>query len=1011
MSGMIDTAQKMFWAARRKPLESFMLPLAAAGGVLICRDNSLVSLVRIDGARAMTGAEELDRFVDVASRRLNAAFSGRGHAIHAVFERAPDAGQQAVEAACARARAQAVALGLDLGDVLEERDRRLGPLCTAETFVAAVWTRPSALAGAEARRDRRRARARVRAWLPAAEDSQCPFDVFDALMPRHEAFLDGVAALLDETGIAAEPLDGDAALRVMRRMLNGAETTASSWRPATAANDVPPRVTEPVPDGAFPPPLAPQLLIREPERAGRHVRIGERLYAPLDMILGPRTCRPYEEFAEALAAGDLPVRFSLLIEGGGLVGHEAAAARIAASFLAFSSADSLHVRDSMRALADHAADARAVVRLRLGLLTWVGADEGEDALLRRVSRLQQAAEAWGEAAYSPISGDPLEAVAGSVPGFACGGTAVAARAPLAEALRLLPAGRPAPLAREAVNHVFRAPDGRMLPWSVEEGEDYGVDLIYGVPGRGKSVLLNSLGLAHLLQGGQSKLPLLAVIDIGPSSSGLVSLLREALPADRQGEAGWFPLRMAADSAINPCDTPLGCRRPLPAGRAFLENLLQLIFTPAGAAGVPDGLREAIGPVIDAAYAMRADDSAGAEPNRYSRGRDAAVDDALALHDCHVPADALWWEVVDLLFDAGAAAEAARAQRYAVPVLVDFVAAVRADAVQGLIANARHGAGAETVTEAFIRILTGLSGTWPIMFAPTAFDPGDVRIAAADLREVAPRGSPDADRQTAAMYMLARHALTWEWWTAEEDLELLAPRYRSWHERRSRDIREAPKRLCFDEYHRTAAAPAARAQVERDVREARKQRVRMALASQRLEDFGETLAELANRYWILGSGGHNREIEAMSETFRLSATLQDVVRYSLTGPGRSGAPALLIAAGPKGRHEQLLVNTPGPVELWALTTAPRDVALRNRVAERLPPAEARAALARAFPGGTAAPRIDAELRRREARAARAEEAEILDRLAADLANEFPAGNAAAAGTARDEGSPSPQTGED
>lgn len=986
MAGIVDTTQKMLWTVRRKPLEAFLLPLAAVGDALVCRDNSLVSLVRIAGARAMTGAPELAQFVEVASRRLNATMTGRGHALHFVFERAPDGGALAVAAACARSRTQATALGLDLEDLLDERERRLGPLCAAESLHVAVWTRPSALAAAEEKRARRAARARIRAWLPAPEASQCPLDILDGLAPRHETLLDALLALLDETGIEASRLDGDEALRAIRALLNGPESTSPSWRPATSANDAPPRATEPVEEGGFPAPLAPQLLVREPERVGRRIRIGDRLYAPLDMVLGPRASRPFEEFAEAISAANLPVRFSLLLEGGGLAGLEAATARIAASFLAFSSEDSRHVRDSMRALADLASDARSIVRLRVGLLTWTAPAESEDLLSRRVSRLQQAAEAWGESVFTPVTGDPLEAFAATVPGFACGGTSVAARAPLTEALRLLPVGRPAPLAREAVNHIFRAPDGRMLPWSTEEAGDYGVDLVYGVPGRGKSVLMNSLGLAHVLQAGQAEIPLLAIIDIGPSSSGLVSLIREALPPERRSEAGWFPLRMSPSSAINPCDTPLGCRAPLPPGRAFLENLLQLILTPAGAAGVPDGMRELIGPVIEAAYRLRSDDVAGAEPHRFASGRDPVIDEALAQFGCHLETDATWWEVVDALFDAGAPAAASRAQRYAVPVLTDFMSAVRDEAVQGLVGDTSYGSGSESVTQAFIRILTGLSGSWQVMFAPTAFDLGGARAAAVDLREVAPRGSPEADRQTAAMYLLARHALTSEWWISEEDVEGLDQKYRRWHENRIRAIRESPKRLAFDEYHRTAAAPAVRAQAERDVREARKQRVQLILASQRLEDFGETLTELANRFWILGSGGHNREVEAMSAAFRLNDTLRDAVRFRLTGPGRDGAPALLIATGARGRTEQLLMNTPGPVELWGLTTSPRDVALRDRVGALLPPAAARAALARAFPSGSAADRVSAELRTLEARGARAEETEILHRLAAEIASQ-------------------------
>ena len=444
--------------------------------------------------------------------------------------------------------------------------------------------------------------------------------------------------------------------------------------------------------------------------------------------------------------------------------------------------------------------------------------------------------------------------------------------------------------------------------------------------------------------------------------------------------------MTREHAINPCDTQLGCRAPLPAERAFLVNLLGLMMTPAGAEGVPDGMRELIGPAITAVYALRSDKIAGAEPHAYTAGRDGAVDAALAAAGIDPPEAPLWWEIVDLLFEAGAHAAAARAQLYAVPVLGDLLAAVREPAVQGLVGDTAYGAGGETVTQAFIRILTALSGDWPIMFAPTAFDIGHVRIAAIDLADVAPQGSPEAARQTAAFYLLARHALTRHWWIGEDSLGDIPEPYRAWHGHRLRDIREAPKRLAYDEFHRTAGAPAVRAQVERDVREARKLRVRLSLASQRLEDFGGALTELANRYWILGAGGKAREIEALSGIFALSETLQDAIRYRLPGPGKDGAPALLIASDARGRFEQLVVNTPGPAELWALTTSPADVALRSRLQARLAPAQARAVLARAFPTGTARARIDAELGRLAAAGIRAgaTEEDVLDRLADELA---------------------------
>ena len=632
----IEDALAAGWTLRRKPLESFLLPEAAAGeGLLACRDGSLVSLFRLDGARSMTGAEELARFVELACRRLNSRLADTGHALHLMLERAPDEAGPEIARSCARAGRQAKRLGLDLEDVLDERARFLGTLLAAETMVLACWTRPACLTVPEARRGRKRLRRRLRDWLPQPGESQCPHAVLDGMAPRHLALMDALGALFDESGLEAERLGDEAALRTMRSLVNGPDSTAPDWRPVTAATTtgehpgpgdrpVPRRHARPSRPSSAPSRRRwhPSSWCASPMRAGNGIRIGNRLYGALDMTLGPRSARPFAEFMERLAEAGLPCRVSILIEGGGMRRLGAAVARVSAAFLAFSHPDSRAVRDSLRSLAEQDAAAQAVVRLRLGMLTWVSPEEGEEELARRLGRLQQLAEGWGECVFSPLVGDPLEAFAATVPGFCCGGTAEPALAPLPETLRLLPVCRPAPLARAAVNHVFRAPDGKMLPWSCEEGEDHGFELIHGIPGRGKSVLMNSLTLAHLLQAGQSKLPLSATIDIGPSSAGLISLVREALPPERRSEAGWFPLRMSAERAINPCDTQLGCRAPLPAERAFLENLLGLILTPAGANGVPDGMRELIGPTIAKAYALRSDGIAGAEPNVYAPGRDA-----------------------------------------------------------------------------------------------------------------------------------------------------------------------------------------------------------------------------------------------------------------------------------------------------------------------------------------------------------------------------------------------------
>ena len=323
-------------------------------------------------------------------------------------------------------------------------------------------------------------------------------------------------------------------------------------------------------------------------------------------------------------------------------------------------------------------------------------------------------------------------------------------------------------------------------------------------------------------------------------------------------------------------------------------------------------------------------------------------------------------------------------------MTDLLATVRAPHVQDIIRDATHG-GSESVTSAFTRILTAASATYTNLFRPTAFDLAGVRVAAIDLAEVATGGSPEADRQAAIMYLVARHTLVRHWWFDRDMLAHVPQAYRAWHRERIDALRDTPKRLCYDEFHRTGRAPGVLDQVVRDVRETRKLRIRLVLASQMAGDFAGDLIDLATRLWILGAGGKDREVHDLAAIFQLSNSLEAVLRHELTGPGPNGAPVLSISTGNgagAARSEQLLINTLGPVELWALNTNPIDTALRGRLYERVDPALARRRLARRFPTGGA----EDEVRRRIARAAEqgqdssraGSERAVLDSLVAELA---------------------------
>ena len=84
---------------------------------------------------------------------------------------------------------------------------------------------------------------------------------------------------------------------------------------------------------------------------------------------------------------------------------------------------------------------------------------------------------------------------------------------------------------------------------------------------------------------------------------------------------------------------------------------------------------------------------------------------------------------------------------------------------------------------------------------------------------------------------------------------------------------------------------------------------------------------------------------------------------------------------------MLVNSLGPIELWAFSTTPTDVALRNRLYELVGFSEGLRRLSRVFPTGTAKKEVG---RRKDERLRRGEEdgraqAGVVDELADELIN--------------------------
>lgn len=946
-----------FQKAFKQSISSFVqLETADDENSVVSTDGSLVSYVKVEGSRQIIGEEEYNNIVEGATIKMGARFDRQGHALQIYFTRDPARIRQQLENLISPSRKTAEATNIDVDDLLEERINHLERFLTHEECYFVLWTRPSALTKNEMKRVSKEAKDKTQEWVNAP-NSQYPYAALEPLRTRHSSYISAILSSLNELGLQGNLLDVHTALMHVRSNMFP-DRANENWRPCLPGDPIPPRIQTDKIDVSdlLWPTLPSQIVAGDAKVLGKSiVRIGNLLWAGADMTLGPMDSMAFPILLNRLVDADIPFRISFLLEGGGI--YATSFRTFIATIMGPTNAANKQVKYSLEGL-QSLARKEPVVRMRVSFATWCEVSE-KDIILDRLSILLQAIESWGYCQVSEFSGDPLDCVMSSAMGIHCAGTAPTGVAPMIEMMRLIPWQRPSsPFDQGSI--ILRTPDGKV--WPYQTGTNLTTtwfDLIFAQPGAGKSVLLNTKNLGTILSPGLSRLPFIAIIDIGPSSSGLISLIREALPLNRQHEAAYFRLQMSHQYAINPFDTQMGSRVPLPDERSYLVELMTLLCTPPGYERPYDGMQQLCGLVVDEMYRWRDDKAANAEPRPYLPRLESDVDEALQKFNVHLPTDPYWWDVVDKMFELEQYHIANIAQRHAVPTLSDSITASRRPQIRTLLEETAVGFSAETVIGAFERMITSAIREFPILSSVTQFDISDARVCSIDLMDVAPQGDETADRQTSIMYMLARHALVRSWWMSKEAVQHLPERYQPFHELRLQEIAESPKRLCYDEFHRTSKSYSVRSQVIRDVREGRKRGVQIVLSSQLLDDFDDDMVDLATGVWILGTAISDKAVDDVQDRFGLSETARQVIRHKLTGPKAIGAPCLFVLGTTDGRYEQHLYNTLGPIELWALSTSAEDVAIRNRLYAKLGAGRARKILAGTFPGGSAR----SEIRRR------------------------------------------------
>ncbi|HEH5971464.1 TPA: type IVB secretion system protein IcmB/DotO [Legionella pneumophila] len=954
----VDTFFAWLSTSLKQTTESYIdLETADSPTVLVNHDGSLLSILKIEGISGLAGPEEFERLVEGLANSFQAAMGRPGHALQVYFSHDKQNIVKMIKDIYDPAEATASRLELNLRDLFEERVNYLSQYCAEERVYFVLYTRPFNLASDQLKAANKAKMKMIKdTKAPPFKNTQTIFAAVPEIRDTHDAYVRAILNDLDALNVIAKLLEVHDAVHAIR-MTGDPDYTADDWRATLPGDKIPVRELnnfEGDPSDLLWPPLSKQVLPRDAEIIDlRTVRVGDKIYASTYIDLFPKDVRPFISLFSRILPSHVPWKISFLLESEGLSTIKLKG--LLAAILSFSSAQNRLISDSVNLLKYIQLNTdEAIVRLRVVATTW--APEGNIPLLRRrSSELVKAIEGWGSTDVSEICGDPFAGFVSSMLATTLNSSAVASVAPLSDVISMLPITRPAsPWKTGAL--LFRTPDGK--PWPFQPGsteQTTWIDLVYARPGSGKSVLSNALNLALCLSGGLMRLPRIAIIDIGPSSSGLISLLKEALPASKRHLVAYHRLRMTPDYSINPFDTQLGCRYPTALERSFLVNFMTLLTTPLGAAKPYDGMADLAGMVVDELYKSMADEF---NPTPYAPGIEEFIDSILEEIGFVRDAKSTWWEVTDSLYSAGFVHEAMLAQRYAMPLLADAASICRTPSIEDLYEKITAPTG-ESLINAFSRMISSAVREYPILSRVTSFDIGDARVVSLDLDEVAKSGGDAADRQTAVMYMLARYVLARHYYLTEESLNNVPEQYKEYHKQRVLEIREDHKRIVYDEFHRTAKSSAVREQVIIDMREGRKWKVQISLLSQAVDDFDPVMIDFATAIYVMDAGP-SQAVEKTSQIFGLSETAKIALRTRVHGPRQGGATFLAQFATKTGINVQLLTLTLGPVELWAFSTTAEDATVRNLLYRHLGPSEARRLLAALFPNGTVTKELEARL---------------------------------------------------
>jgi len=957
------------WADINRSAQDFCDIETVDNNTLVANDGSLATIVKINGFKNLMSAEHLENICNALYVDFAPFLSKLGYQLQIIFSR-DDEEHDELENIRILKKATAKRLKLNLDSLIDESIDKYSSYVYNENCYFVFWSRPSLLDKIEIKEKiRQEFQIRKQQQIPPAKDAQNLAIDNSFLMQQHLSFVNTITNKLNLLKFSVQILDAHSMLYAIKKHILPLRTS-KGWQACFPSTKIPFR-WKTVADGDMSevlyPTLASQIMTANALEGDKDlldetlVKFGERIYAPLLFEIPPNNLQYFSELFNSINRihtinkldqnRSIPYSLCLMLEGGGLTGWGLNS--VLASMLGFLSTTNKNIISAKKALQELKEDNNIIIKFKISACTWAiaGTSEVKDLTLRKAN-LIKALESWGNGKVIDKSGSPMEALQSSSLCLTYKHIANGGAAPLASVLRLLPLTRPANLFDNGTI-TYRSKDGKLLTYQRFSSEQTTwITLITGRPGFGKSVLMNDANIELCISSGLTELPYICNIDIGVTSQGMIELIRESLPQDKKHLAMYTRLQNLPKFSVNPFDTPLGCRIPLPKDKSYLINFLTILATPAERKGKAyEGMSDFISRIIDIVYAAKSGISDRSNPMCYNFGHNTLLDKIIQEQNIYTPS-ITYWELVDSLFEKGFIYEAEIAQRYAVPILDDCISAASSSEIIDEYKNI-FTENKTPIYEAFQMGIRGGISQFPLFSGITQFDIGSSRIMSLDLNDVTSSGKTDTEfKQNALMYMMARQCFMKKVAFSKEDLNFIPKKYISFYTKMIDNLIDAFKTLCYDEYHRTGNVPSIENQTLTDARESRKWQMELVLASQFLEDMGD-ISNIATNIFICDSGT-TASRAYIKHKIGLTKDQESALISSCTGPSEHGMSFLAIQDSKSdSKVYQLYTLTIGSKRLWALSTTAEDRRLRNLLMHKghISRDQALEILAKYFPSGS------------------------------------------------------------